>query len=350
MNIIKKYNFLAILHFFIAYVLDSSLVLVVAWSFAVLGFLKNKRSRKNKARLVSIVIVVLGLVISPLVLSPQEDTSPLDTGGSRPPGEITMPFDESDRKVPDSQDRPGPYDESTTEETPPKALFEEDFTPVEVINVVDGDTIDVLDPLRDEYRVRLILVDTPETKHPRRGQEFYGIEASHFTKETLLDRTVYLEQDVSETDRFGRVLAYVWLDKPSSPIVSDEDIYALCFNSILLEEGYAQISTFPPDVKYERQFLTRQQIARDESRGMWNISMEEDWKATNGKDSSTSNTKEPIREEESTYPYIANTSSKKFHLPTCPSVADIKDENILYLESRDEAIDRALDPCKRCNP
>jgi len=62
-----------------------------------------------------------------------------------------------------------------------------------------------------DYRVRYIGIDTPETVHPTRGEEPYGREASARNKELIIGATVYLEKDVSETDRYGRLLRYVWL-------------------------------------------------------------------------------------------------------------------------------------------
>jgi len=63
-----------------------------------------------------------------------------------------------------------------------------------------------------EYRVRYIGIDTPETFHPTRGEQPYGKEASARNKELVGGRTVYLEKDISETDRYGRLLRYVWLE------------------------------------------------------------------------------------------------------------------------------------------
>ena len=86
-----------------------------------------------------------------------------------------------------------------------------DRTEAQVVHVVDGDTIDVRIDGK-EYRVRYIGIDTPETVHPTRGEEPYGREASNRNKQLVSGQTVYLEQDVSETDRYGRLLSYVWLD------------------------------------------------------------------------------------------------------------------------------------------
>ena len=89
-----------------------------------------------------------------------------------------------------------------------------------------------------EYRVRYIGIDTPETVHPTRGEEPYGREASTRNRELVMGETIYLEKDVSETDRHGRLLRYVWLDGETM------------VNAALVAEGYAQVSTYPPDVKY----------------------------------------------------------------------------------------------------
>jgi len=81
----------------------------------------------------------------------------------------------------------------------------------EVARVVDGDTVRVVINGQEEA-IRLIGVDTPETVHPTRGEEPYGREASDFTKGLLEGRSVYLEFDVEERDRFGRLLAYLYID------------------------------------------------------------------------------------------------------------------------------------------
>lgn len=124
----------------------------------------------------------------------------------------------------------------------------------EVASVVDGDTIDVrLDG--KTQRVRFILVDTPEVFG---GTDCFGPEASAFTKRTLQAGTkVSLEKDVSETDRFGRLLRYVYL--PDGRML----------NEILVAEGYAQVATFPPDVKYQQRMLAAQRVAREGRKGLW---------------------------------------------------------------------------------
>ncbi|MDP3793405.1 MAG: thermonuclease family protein, partial [Candidatus Uhrbacteria bacterium] len=89
-----------------------------------------------------------------------------------------------------------------------------------VVRVVDGDTIDVLIG-GEQLRVRYIGIDTPETVDPRRPVGCFGKEASARNRELVEGKTVALEKDVSETDRFGRLLRYVWLD-PSTGSRPDE--------------------------------------------------------------------------------------------------------------------------------
>ena len=131
-----------------------------------------------------------------------------------------------------------------------------------VINVVDGDTIDIMYNNKKE-RVRLIGIDTPETKHPTKGVEPYGKEASNFTKDSLLNQYVNIEFDVSERDRYGRLLAYVYLDN-------------VMFNKTLLQQGYAQVSTFPPNIRYVNDFIELQKIARENEIGMWKLELYQD--------------------------------------------------------------------------
>lgn len=126
-----------------------------------------------------------------------------------------------------------------------------------VTKVVDGDTFWVDDGSEKGKKVRLIGVDTPETLHPKKGQEAYGREASDFTKSLLSSKKVRLEFDVDSLDRYGRLLAYVYLEN------------GLFVNAELVRKGYAQVATFPPNVKYADYFLKLQRKARDRKLGLW---------------------------------------------------------------------------------
>lgn len=129
---------------------------------------------------------------------------------------------------------------------------------VMVTNVVDGDTLDVSINNKEE-RIRLLLVDTPETKHPSKPVQPFGPEASQFAKETLKGKEVEIELDVSERDKYGRLLAYVWLD-------------GKMFNELLLEKGFARVAyVYPPNTKYVDQFYEIQKKAQKEGIGIWSI-------------------------------------------------------------------------------
>ena len=131
----------------------------------------------------------------------------------------------------------------------------EAFAEAQVVRVIDGDTIEV-NFAGKPYRVRYIGIDTPETVHPTRGEEPYGKEACAKNKELVEGKIVRLEKDVSETDKYGRLLRYVW--------VGD-----LLINAELVRLGYAQVATYPPDVKYQDLFLQLQREAREAGRGLW---------------------------------------------------------------------------------
>jgi len=122
-----------------------------------------------------------------------------------------------------------------------------------VTRVVDGDTI-VVNIGGSEYRVRYIGVDTPESTTK---QECYGREAARFNRSLVDGQIVRLERDVNDTDRFGRLLRYVYL--PSGEMV----------NEVLVREGYALARSFPPDVKYQERLRAAEREARQARRGLW---------------------------------------------------------------------------------
>lgn len=127
-----------------------------------------------------------------------------------------------------------------------------------VKRVVDGDTFVARLENGKEERVRMILVDTPETKHPRLGVQPFGPEASAFTKAKLTGQTVKLEFDVQERDKYGRLLAYVWLHNQN-------------YNKLLIEKGLARVAVFPPNTKYVDEFRAAQAVAQKEKKGIWSI-------------------------------------------------------------------------------
>jgi micrococcal nuclease len=124
--------------------------------------------------------------------------------------------------------------------------------------VIDGDTILVAFKNNREERVRMILIDTPETKHPHLGVEPFGPEASKYTKEKLYGKEVQLETDVQQRDKYGRLLAYIWVNGE-------------LYNEELINNGLARVAVFPPNTKYVRIFRSLQAIARKKKIGIWSI-------------------------------------------------------------------------------
>lgn len=121
--------------------------------------------------------------------------------------------------------------------------------------VVDGDTIVVKIDGKQE-KVRLIGVDTPETKHPRKPVEYYGKEASEFTKSMVEGKQVRLEYDWQRRDKYGRLLAYVFL------------VDSTFLNAEIVKQGYGHAYTRFP-FKYLDEFRQYEREARENNRGLW---------------------------------------------------------------------------------
>lgn len=123
--------------------------------------------------------------------------------------------------------------------------------------VVDGDTIEIA----GGQKVRYVGIDTPETVDPRRPVGCFGKEASAENKKLVEGKEVILTKDVSETDKFGRLLRFVYLKL--------DDGGTLFVNDYLVREGFARAKVYSPDVKFSRQFLQAENEAKLQGRGLW---------------------------------------------------------------------------------
>jgi len=132
---------------------------------------------------------------------------------------------------------------------------------IKVLYVVDGDTIVV----EENKKVRYIGIDTPELHHPTKPVQCFGQEAKAINQKLVEGKQVYLEKDVSETDKYQRLLRYVWVKDNNAS--SDAKIFV---NDYLVRQGYARLATFPPDVKYVDLFRASESQARENNRGLWN--------------------------------------------------------------------------------
>jgi micrococcal nuclease len=127
-----------------------------------------------------------------------------------------------------------------------------------MLSVVDGDTIDVSIGGKRE-RVRLIGIDTPETKKPNTPVQCYGPEATKFTKSLLpKDAALHLERDVVARDDFGRMLAYVYLAGDGQFV-----------NMTIIGQGYARPLTIPPNASHADEFIAAAHNAEREHIGLW---------------------------------------------------------------------------------
>ena len=118
-----------------------------------------------------------------------------------------------------------------------------------VIQVIDGDTITVA----GGYRVRYIGIDTPEI-YPEK--EAYGMEAWQANRLLVEGKEVRLERDVSQTDKYGRLLRYVYVDD-------------ILVNAELVKQGLAEAKAYPPDIKYQDLLEAMESAAKAAGRGIW---------------------------------------------------------------------------------
>jgi micrococcal nuclease len=125
-----------------------------------------------------------------------------------------------------------------------------------VVRVVDGDTVIVRGPGGSTEDVRLIGIDTPETVDPRRPVGCFGPEASAYAKHLLTGRRVLLRYDRELHDRYGRLLAYVYLR-------------GKFVNAALVELGYARTMSIPPNTAHAGELASLERRAALDGRGLW---------------------------------------------------------------------------------
>jgi micrococcal nuclease len=182
--------------------------------------------------------------------APPETTTEPTTAKTTAPPETTM------KTTNEPTPAPSEPKESAQDEEP-----EYDAT-TRVTRVVDGDTIRISPAVEGKEEVRLIGMDTPETKDPDCAVQPYGEEASRFATTELQGEEVGLEFDQEREDRYDRLLAYVYKDSEM-------------FNETLLEQGYAQVYIISPNDRYAERFAEAQDEAQAAERGIWALSASE---------------------------------------------------------------------------
>ncbi len=188
------------------------------------------------------------------------------------------------------------------------------------IRVVDGDTI-VLD---GNEKVRLIGVDTPETVHPSKSVEHFGKEASAFTKRIVEGKRVRLEYDWQKIDKYGRTLAYVYLEDGTF------------LNAAIIKQGYGHAYTKYP-FKHLEDFRKYEQEAREKGQGLWSDNIE----ARPEKLAQGEGNKSPPASDQIVY--ITKTGSK-YHRGNCRYLSKSK----IPISLKDAVL--SYSPCSVCNP
>lgn len=178
----------------------------------------------------------------------------------------------------------------------------------EVKWVDDGDTI----ILEDGRKIRYIGINAPEIDHKDNKAEPYAYKAKQFNKNLVYLKKVRLEFDSEKYDKYGRVLAYVFLS--DGTFVNNE----------IIDKGFAYCLPIPPNLMYEKLFLKSQQNAMSLKTGIW-----QNWKDSNNE-------------------YVANIKSKRFHKNKCRFAGKISKRNIIYFNTKWDAFWEGFAPCKKC--
>jgi micrococcal nuclease len=173
-----------------------------------------------------------------------------------------------------------------------------------VVEIIDGDTF----LLSDGDQVRLIGIDTPEE-----GQPFFA-RATAFAESILLGKEVEIKYDRELLDRYGRRLVYLFVD-------------SILYNQLVIDSGFASVYLFEKNQMLARQLISAQRKARSSKVGIWSLP-------------------EPILEDY----YISPAGSFRFHRPLCPNIKSTDLSHARRFQTRDEALDIGLSPCRICQP
>ena len=194
--------------------------------------MKNKNQKWHQKWWAKAILALIGIIFASALLSPTK----------------------TEKESKEVQITPIPTEVSSPATPTPviKGLQEEKGKVFKVTKVIDGDTI----KLENGEVVRYIGINAPETAHPQKPVQCFGYEASNKNKELVEGKIVRLEKDISETDKYGRLLRYVWVGN-------------VFVNDYLVRNGYAYSSTYPPDVKYQEQLREAEKEARENNRGLW---------------------------------------------------------------------------------
>lgn len=205
---------------------------------------------------------------------------------------------------------------------------------VELDHGIDGDTVSVIYNGKEET-VRFLLVDTPETSHPRLGKQPFGQEAKEYTTRLVQQASrLELEFDVgANRDKYGRLLAYVYVD-------------GKMLQAELLKEGLARVAyVYPPNTRYVDQFNALQKKAQQEGKGIWEIEDYVQEEGFNSEAVESDSIPEPVSTDCMIKGNINSSSEKIYHTPDSPWYEQTKPE-VMFC-SEEEAIKAGFRPPKQ---
>jgi micrococcal nuclease len=180
-----------------------------------------------------------------------------------------------------------------------------------VVRVVDGDTL----MLADGIKVRVLGIDAPEMEKDGRPADFLAHKAKATLEDLTLNRKIDLEYDRLRYDRYGRLLAYLWL--PDHTLVNAE----------LVRRGLARVYLIAPNLRYQKELLAAQGEAIEAGRGVWPHLLKQD---------------EPD--------YLGNRNTLRLHRPKCPLAAQMAKANQVRFTSLKNAYLQGYSPCRGCRP
>ncbi len=210
-----------------------------------------------------------------------------------------------------------------------------------VIRIVDGDTI-IVNYQKKPEKVRLLRVNTPESVHPDKKQNIpMGKDASDYTKKRLKGKYVDLEFEGPIRGRYGRLLAYVFVD-------------GVNFNLELVRQGLSPYYIkYGLSEKYDKEFREAERYARKHKLNIWGdpeltqkyLRLKSKWGQYRSKVSSP-----PATIQTREWKYVASKKSEVFHRPDCKWARKISPGNLIGFNIRDEAVRSGRRPCRSCGP
>ncbi|KGX89833.1 hypothetical protein N781_08940 [Pontibacillus halophilus JSM 076056 = DSM 19796] len=306
------------------------IIIILAIAFAILGFILNNIlgfigigiaiwaiyewsvNRKIQAKSKKpAIILTFALALTIIGFTPVDDnaSSSANQEAAEEVSEEKETKEETELSEVEEEESSGDSTEAkTTSETPSKE--EKEFDVATVTDVVDGDTMDVTFKESGETdTVRLLLIDTPETKHPDLPTQEWGPEASAFAEEHLAGEEVHLYYDEDKRDTYDRLLVYLHVD--------GED-----FNKQLLEEGLARVAyVWEPNTSRLDEYYSAEEKAKKEDLNIWSVegyvAMEED----GGYNQDVIDPPEPVVQEEESTTTSASTDNG-YSGPYDPNGAD----------------------------